>query len=96
MRAEPRLRVRSTRRTGRTVVVSGTIAKASKARVRVALRCGSTTRRASVAPRKGRWSTKVALKGRCATAKTGRLGASVREQGRLGAQTVKTRTVKLG
>ncbi|CAB4919371.1 unannotated protein [freshwater metagenome] len=92
----PGLRVRSTRRAGRTVVVSGTIAKASKARVRVALRCGSTTRRASVVARKGRWSTKVALKGRCATAKTGRLGVSVRAQGKLGAQTVKTRTVKLG
>ncbi|MDO9410287.1 hypothetical protein [Patulibacter sp.] len=92
----PGLRVRSAKRSGRRVTVTGTIAKASKARVRVALRCGRTTLRASVAPKKGRWSTKVALKGACATAKRGTLGASVRAQGKLGAQTVKTRTVKLG
>jgi hypothetical protein len=92
----PALRVRSARRSGRSVVVRGTVAKAARARVRVAVRCGKTTRRASVAPKKGRWSTKVALKGACATAKRGTVGASVRAGRGFGAQTVKTRTVKLG
>jgi hypothetical protein len=92
----PGLRVRSARRTGRTVVVRGTLAKNSRARVRVALRCGATTRRASAAPRKGRWTVKVTLKGRCLTARSAKLGASVRAQGTLGPQTTTSRTVRLG
>lgn len=92
----PGLRVRSARRSGRAVVVRGTVAKTAKARVRVALRCAKTTLRASVAQKGGRWTARVALKGSCATAKTGRLGVGVRAQGGLGAQTAKARTVKLG
>jgi hypothetical protein len=92
----PGLRVSSARRSGRSVVVRGTIAKASKARVRIALRCGTTTRRATVAPKKGRWTVRVALTGRCATAKRATLGASVRSLGAYGAQSAKTRTVELG
>lgn len=91
----PALRVRSARRSGAAVVVRGTVAKTAKSRVRLALRCGKATRRTSVVPKKGRWTAKVALKGTCATAKRGALGASVRAGGGFGAQTVKTRTVKL-
>jgi hypothetical protein len=92
----PALRVRSTRRAGRTLTVRGTTASKAKARVRVALRCGKTTRRATAVPKRGRWTAKVVLTGSCATAKRGALGASVRAQGAYGAQTAKSRTVKLG
>lgn len=89
------LKVRSVRRSGTSVLVSGTVAPKATGRVTAKLTCGKTAVRRSVTPKKGRWALRLARPATCAKVKTGKVGVSVKAKGAYRAQTAKTRTVKL-
>jgi hypothetical protein len=61
-----RLRVRTAKWRGDTLVVSGRVAKAATRRVKVTARCGKSTRSKRVMPRGGRWTARLRLGGGCA------------------------------
>jgi hypothetical protein len=59
--AAPGFRVTSARRSGSTLVLSGTIAKAATARITAKVSHGTASSAARTRPKRGRWSIKVKL-----------------------------------
>ena len=73
----PGLRIRRARADGGRVIVSGTVAKRARKKVRVQLRCGRTrVGKAAKRPRPGRWIASLRLRGKCASADRARLRAA--------------------
>jgi hypothetical protein len=91
----PGLKVRSARRTGSRLKVSGTVSRRVTGRATVKLVCGTTTVRRTATPRKGRWSTTLRLTKACAKAERARLSVSVASKGAYRAQSLKARNVRL-
>ncbi|MGX6446826.1 hypothetical protein ACVU7I_01970 [Patulibacter sp. S7RM1-6] len=79
----PNVVVVRARRKGRTMTVQGKIAKAAKGRVTVQVKCRKTRLSSkAVAPRKGRWTARIALKSSCRTARTVSVTATSKAKGK--------------
>jgi hypothetical protein len=91
----PKLKVRSIKRSGTTLLVKGTVTKKAKGRVTARVTCGKTTVRAAATPKKGRWTAKVRLTKGCANASKATLKVGVASKGAYNAQTAKARKLKL-
>ncbi len=73
----------------------GTISRAARGSIRVALRCGRTrVAKGARRPRKGRWAVTLELRGRCADASSGRLRVAYAGGGRF-RHAVRSRPVNL-
>jgi hypothetical protein len=73
----PALRIRRARARNGRLIVSGTLAKKARKRVRVQLRCGKTrVGKATKRPRRGRWTARLKLRGKCAGGRRASLRAA--------------------
>jgi hypothetical protein len=91
----PKLKVRSVKRSGTTLLVSGTVTKKAKGRVTARVTCGKTTVRTTATPKKGRWTAKVRLTKGCSSASKATLKVGVAPKGAYASQNAKSRTLKL-
>ncbi|WP_245540829.1 hypothetical protein [Patulibacter americanus] len=91
----PKLKVRSIKRSGTTLLVKGTVTKKAKGRVTARVTCGKTTVRTTATPKKGRWTAKVRLTKGCSNASKATLKVGVASKGAYASQTAKSRKLKL-
>ncbi len=68
-RASSKLKLGTVARSGKRLLVSGSLAKAAAGRLKVSARCAGKTVSKQARPRRGRWRTALTLPARCASGK---------------------------